>query len=94
MALIVNVKFFAHLRNLISEPHIRGITLPAGATVSDFLEILCEDIIVKETLLDKDGQLKSDITLLKNGREIKFLEGPDTKLDVSKDPFLCDAIHA
>ena len=49
--------------------------------VSHLLDELLLDSKIKMHLIDETGKLKSDITFLKNGREIKFLNGLDTILE-------------
>ncbi|UCE10499.1 MAG: MoaD family protein [Candidatus Thorarchaeota archaeon] len=77
----VTVKFFAHLRDLVGKKSTIEVDLEEGATVSRLMAELCMDEQVRATLLDENRELKSDITILKNGREIRFLEGMDTKLE-------------
>lgn len=76
----VFVKFFAHLRELVGTNNKVELTLKEGATISQLLDELIQNPLIKKVLLDKNRELKSDITLLKNGREIKFLAGLETTL--------------
>jgi molybdopterin synthase sulfur carrier subunit len=76
----VVVKFFAHLRELVGMKKKVELTLKEGATISQLLDELISDPLIKKALLNKNKELKSDITLLKNGREIKFLAGMKTVL--------------
>jgi molybdopterin synthase sulfur carrier subunit len=81
----VSVRFYAHLQDLISKKGTVELDLDEGATVSRLLEELCLNEQVKNTLLNENMELKSDITILKNGREIRFLEGMDTKLETGDE---------
>jgi molybdopterin synthase sulfur carrier subunit len=76
----VKVRFFGHLRDLVGKKAISELNLEAGATISSLLKKLCSDSTTKNALFDESYQLKSNITILKNGREIKFLENLDTLL--------------
>ncbi len=77
----VSVKFFAQLRDLTGKKMKIEFDLDEGATISHLLEELYRDSKIKKHMLDEKGQINSDITILLNGREIKFLEGMDTVLN-------------
>ena len=76
----VAVTFYAYLRELTGRKDKLELDMDDGATVAALLEELCADSKIKATLFDKKQQLKPEFTVLKNGREIKFLEGLDTVL--------------
>jgi molybdopterin synthase sulfur carrier subunit len=77
----VKVKFFGHLRDLIGTKAVVELDLQEGASIKQLLDVLLLDSKVMEILLDERKEIKPDISLLKNGREIKFLKGMDTRLD-------------
>ena len=77
----VLVKFYAHLGDLVDRKSKIEFEMKDGATISHLLDELLLDSKIKMHLIDKTGKLKSDITFLKNGREIKFLNGIDTSLE-------------
>ncbi|MHA1927229.1 MAG: ubiquitin-like small modifier protein 1 [Candidatus Thorarchaeota archaeon] len=77
----VSVKFFAQLRDLTGKKTAIEFDLDEGATISLLLEELYLDSKIKKHMLDENHQINSDITILQNGREIKFLEGLDTILN-------------
>jgi molybdopterin synthase sulfur carrier subunit len=77
----VSVKFYAHLRDQIGKKKITELYLEEGATISDLLRELILDPQIKEALLDENQKIKPEITILKNGREIKFLAGMETGLE-------------
>ncbi|MHA1934661.1 MAG: ubiquitin-like small modifier protein 1 [Candidatus Thorarchaeota archaeon] len=77
----VTVKFYAHLRNLVGKKRPVEVKLEDGATISRLLDELFLDSAIKEVMLDENQEIKSDITILKNGREIRFLAGLETDLD-------------
>jgi molybdopterin synthase sulfur carrier subunit len=76
----VIVKFYATLRDLTGKKEPIEIQLEKGATISKLLDELYLDSRIKEAMLAEDQKVKPDITILKNGREIRFLEGNETEL--------------
>ncbi|MFW9848305.1 MAG: ubiquitin-like small modifier protein 1 [Candidatus Thorarchaeota archaeon] len=74
------MKFYAHLRDQIGGLSTLELYLEDTARVAQVLEKICENIKIRNALLDEDQNVKDDITLLKNGREIKFLNGLETPL--------------
>jgi len=76
----VTVRFYAHLRDLVGQKALVELEVEQGATISDLLDELFLDSRIKETLLDENEEIKPDITILKNGREIRFLAGMETRL--------------
>ncbi|MFX0054600.1 MAG: ubiquitin-like small modifier protein 1 [Promethearchaeota archaeon] len=76
----VTVKFYATLRDLIGKKEPIDVELEKGATISKLLDELYLDSGIKETMIAEDQKVKPDITILINGREIKFLNGIETKL--------------
>ena len=50
-------------------------------TIRSLLENLCISSEHRQRVFDAHGEVKSDITILKNGRNIVFLEGVETKLN-------------
>ncbi|TFG28327.1 MoaD/ThiS family protein [Candidatus Thorarchaeota archaeon] len=76
----VFVQFYAHLRDLLEKREKIEIELDHNATVSQLLDVLILDEKIREHLFDDAQKLNSEITVLINGREIKFLEGIDTVL--------------
>ena len=81
----VTVKFYSYLRDLIGKKTMIELDLDEGAIISQLLNKLFLDPQIKEALLDENQELKSDITLLKNGREITFLDGIETKLEAGDE---------
>jgi len=79
-AMKVFVKFYAHLRDLVEKQERLEIELDSPATVTQLLDELIQDKKIQKHIFDDEMQVKSDITLLINGREIKFLDGINTIL--------------
>ncbi|MBE0525644.1 MoaD family protein [Candidatus Thorarchaeota archaeon] len=77
----VSVKFYAHLRDLVDRKSKIEFDFKEGATISHLLDELFLDSKIKKHLSDEHGHLNSDITILRNGREIKFLNGIETLLE-------------
>ncbi|MHA1907168.1 MAG: ubiquitin-like small modifier protein 1 [Candidatus Thorarchaeota archaeon] len=77
----VIVKFYAYLRDQIGGTSVIELHLEDSATVSNALDVICQNLKIREALIDESGDIKSDIALLKNGREIRFFEGIDTPLE-------------
>ncbi len=82
---MVKVKFYAYLRQQIGGIAFIELEIADNTKVSDVLERICENAPIRNALLDENNSLRGDITLLKNGREIKFLEGLQTPLEDGDD---------
>ncbi len=76
----VQIEFHATLKKVFGEKS-KGITQSSPLTVRRLLEILCTTRPLHETIFDDSGQLRSTVTVLRNGRNIVFLEGLDTTLN-------------
>jgi sulfur-carrier protein len=75
----VSVRAFADLRNIL--PPEDSILLPEGENVRGLLRILGERTVTfLPKVLDESGQLRSSVNILCNGRNIKYLNGLDTRL--------------
>ena len=72
----MRVKIFGTLRQVVGA---KEVGVDAADTVRDVLERLtAEHPALRERILDDDGSLQSSITLLVNGRNVRFLNGLDT----------------
>ena len=76
----VTVRFYATLRDLTGRKEPIEVDLDKGATVSNLLDELYLDSTIKDAIADEKQMVKPDITILRNGREIKFLDGIETVL--------------
>jgi len=75
---MVAVKFFAELRRVAG---VAEATVDA-ATVRDALDQLAEQLGDEvRTKLLPDGELTTELAILLNGRNIRFLEGLETPLN-------------
>ena len=77
----MTAKFFAYLKNITKQREIT-IELEEGVTIIRMLETLFEKFkSLREEILTENNELKQWIQLLKNGRNIKYLNGVDTTLE-------------
>lgn len=76
--MIVTVRGYADLRQVIGS---REVVLPEVATVQRLLDLLItEHPVVGTALFDQPGALLPTVNILKNGRNIFFLNGLSTLL--------------
>jgi len=75
----VKVKFFATFRELFGGE--KEIELESGSNIQDLLNLLCHSRQCRQKLFDRSGKLRPYIKILKNGRDIKFLEGVRIELE-------------
>ena len=60
------------------------LDLPEGSTVRDALDLLRDTMPeLYVALVDQSGQVRDDILMLRNGRNIRFQEGLDTPLSAT-----------
>ena len=77
----ITVKFYSYLRDQIGGHSVLELEMNEPTKVSHVLEKICENIKIREAIMSHDHEIKSDITLLKNGREIKYLNGLETAVE-------------
>jgi len=75
----IEVKFFASMSDVFQEKE-REIELEKASNIRELLEFLCNTYERRQRIFDQSGQLRSDVTILKNGRHIYFLDGIQTEL--------------
>lgn len=75
----VKVRLFATLRDVFKDDETE-LKLRINDTIRDLLEALCNSTERRHELLDKSGNLRPYVKILKNGRNIDFLSGTDTRL--------------
>jgi len=76
----VEIRPFATFRDAVGERTIRR-TLDEGATVGDLLRSLEREYpALSGSLLDRDGDLRSSVTVLRNGESVARLDGTGTPL--------------
>lgn len=75
----VAVKSFADLRDVI-ENEVQ-VELIEGETIAGLLGALCNDHAgLRNALFEPSGMIRPDVNVLKNGRNIHFLNGLETLL--------------
>jgi molybdopterin synthase sulfur carrier subunit len=76
----ITARFFGQFKQISEEREVE-IKVKKGSTVIDFLEKLIKHFpLMKELIFDENEQLHSWISILKNGRNIKALDGINTPL--------------
>lgn len=75
----VEITFYGLLGRIFGEGK-REVGLRQAPDVRTLLGLLCESAEKRQRIFDVQGNVHSEITVLKNGRNILFLDGLDTKL--------------
>ena len=75
----VNIKFFANIKEITSTSSI-DMELPEGTPIRILLEELYNIYDLRNVIIDKNNQVNPYINIIKNGRQIKFLDGLKTQL--------------
>lgn len=76
----VEVKFHGGLQRVFQEKE-KQVDLSKTPDIRSLLEILCSSQERRRELFDDHGGIRSDLTILRNGRNIVFLSGLDTELN-------------
>ncbi len=76
----VTIKLFAQFREFFKKNKIE-IEIEEGTNILKLLEIISELYNLQEKIFDDKNEIKQWIKILKNGRQIKFLNGIKTKLE-------------
>jgi molybdopterin synthase sulfur carrier subunit len=74
----IKVRSFLALRELLGAE--REIELSNGTSVGDVLKRLCDTPERRRKILDNSGRVRGYIRVLKNGRDIKYLNDESTEL--------------
>jgi molybdopterin synthase sulfur carrier subunit len=80
MSISVQVDFHFTVQQVFGEKSIR-MALSPPPTVKGLLDLLCTSRERYAQIFDDSGRLRSDIKVLRNGRNVVFLDGLDTELD-------------
>ncbi len=81
----IQVLYFGLVRNVVKEAE-ETVTLPAGSTVRDLLDILCKKHgePLRGALFTVDETLIANAVLLLDGTNIFYSKGLDTEIDSQK----------
>ena len=74
---LVNVRLFANLREIVGNPHL---TIEAGTIREVLTTLQAEYPALRSVLCDADGEVRSYITILVNGKNIREIEALATLL--------------
>ncbi|MBI2229196.1 MAG: MoaD/ThiS family protein [Deltaproteobacteria bacterium] len=77
----VRVLYFGLVRNVVKEAE-EDISLPAGSTVRELVEILCRKHgeALRDALFTVEGTLTANTILLLDGTNIQYSRGLDTEI--------------
>jgi sulfur-carrier protein len=73
------VDFYTTLQGVFGTKSMR-IDIGTPATVSQILDAICQTDRQRERIQDPSGQLRRDIKIFRNGRDIIFLNNLDTEV--------------
>jgi molybdopterin synthase sulfur carrier subunit len=77
---LVTARFFGQFKQISNEREIE-YEIEKGISINEFLiQVIKQLPKMKELLFDENDQLHTWVSILKNGRNIKALEGIDTTL--------------
>ena len=81
MGMQLELRFFATFRAIVGRKTVER-EVPDDATVGDVLSTLQEEYPdMNDRLLDEDGEVRAQLSILKNGRNVVHMEGSATPLD-------------
>lgn len=75
----IELRFFANFREAVGQKEI-GWEVDEGATVGSVLHDV-ESEYPEVDIFDEDGDIREFLSIMKNGRDVTYIEGPDTPLD-------------
>lgn len=77
----LDLRFFATFRAAVGQKNLQR-TFESGTTVGDVLATIeSEYPELAGDLLDEEGEIKPQLSVLKNGREVVHMDGPATALE-------------
>jgi molybdopterin synthase sulfur carrier subunit len=75
----VKVRFFGDLAEVFQARETET-ELESESTIKGLLRLLCISYERRTKIFDKSGEVRADINILRNGRNIAFLNGVETEL--------------
>jgi molybdopterin synthase sulfur carrier subunit len=76
----VRVRLFGDLAEVF-QAREEEVELERASSIQGLLRLLCNSYQRRTKIFDKSGEVRSDINILRNGRNIAFLNGVETELD-------------
>jgi len=76
----VKIEFHASMRDVFQEKG-REIGLGDVSNIQGILDILCNTYQRRQRVFNQSGQLRPDVNVLKNGRNVRFLDGVETEVE-------------
>lgn len=77
----LELRFFATFRSIVGQKFLER-EVPDGSTVGDVLRILeSEYPDMEDRLLDENGVIREQLSILKNGQEVVHMQGADTPME-------------
>lgn len=76
----IRVEFYSQMQKTFGEKMAR-VSLNRPARVIDALEMVCTTHERKEKVFQRQGKLRQGVTVMRNGRNIAFLDGLMTELN-------------
>ena len=76
----VKVKFFGGMSQVFKENE-RQIDLRNASNVQELLNLLCYSYEQRKRIFYQSNGIRADVSILKNGRNIYFLDGTQTELE-------------
>ena len=88
----IQVEFHSQMQKVFGEKSAR-ISLDTPARVRDALEEVCSTPQRREKVFEAPGELCQGVTIMRNGRNVAFLDGLNTELsdgdEVAVFPLVC-----
>jgi len=75
----IEVGFYGIIQKVFQEKK-RQVDLRKEPNIRVLLDTLCSSHERREKIFDEESNIRPDITILRNGRNISFLNGLDTEL--------------
>lgn len=76
----VEARFYGNLQKVF-QGNVKQVDLSKAPNVRGLFEVLCSSPERRQELFDDHGHIRSNLTILRNGRNIEFLSGVDTELN-------------
>lgn len=76
----VEARFHGGLQKVFQDK-TKQVELSGARSIRGFFDALCNSPERRRQIFDDQGQIRSDLTILRNGRNIEFLSSLDTELN-------------